>query len=39
VIAGPDSGEPMPLMPGAGKHGRVDRGWGLRINAEVEPDL
>jgi predicted transcriptional regulator of viral defense system len=39
VIAEPDSGEPIPLMPGADKRGRVDRGWALRINAEVEPDL
>jgi predicted transcriptional regulator of viral defense system len=38
VVARPDEGEPALLVPGR-KRGELDRTWGLRINATVEPDV
>lgn len=38
VVARPEEGEPVLLTPGR-RRGRLDRSWGLRINADVEPDL
>jgi predicted transcriptional regulator of viral defense system len=38
VVARPEEGEPALLVPGR-KRGELDRGWGLRINATVEPDV
>jgi predicted transcriptional regulator of viral defense system len=39
VIAEPAEGEPVPLVPGSRRQGRVDSNWGLRINTVVEPDV
>jgi predicted transcriptional regulator of viral defense system len=38
VVARPEEGEPALLVPGR-KRGELDRTWGLRINATVEPDV
>lgn len=38
VVARPEEGEPTLLVPGH-KRGELDRRWGLRINATVEPDV
>ncbi len=38
VVARPEEGEPPFLVPGP-RSGALDRGWGLRINATVEPDV
>jgi len=38
VVARPEEGEAAVLVPGR-KRGYVDRRWGLRINAIVEPDV
>jgi predicted transcriptional regulator of viral defense system len=38
VVARPQDGEPALLVPGR-RGGVLDRGWGLRINATVEPDV
>jgi predicted transcriptional regulator of viral defense system len=38
VVARPEEGEPALLVPGR-KRGELDRRWGLRINAAVEPDV
>jgi predicted transcriptional regulator of viral defense system len=37
--AAPDEGEPTLLRAGAGRRGRVDRTWGIRVNTDVQPDL
>lgn len=37
VVARPEEGEPALLVPGR-KQGHLDRTWGLRLNATVEPD-
>jgi len=34
-----DLGEPALLDPAAGKRGRADRDWQVRVNTQVEPDL
>lgn len=38
IVAKPDEGEPSLLVPGH-RRGAVDSRWGLRVNAEVEPDI
>jgi predicted transcriptional regulator of viral defense system len=38
VVARPEEGEPALLVPGR-KRGVLDRRWGLRINATVDPDV
>jgi predicted transcriptional regulator of viral defense system len=38
VVARPQEGEPALLVPGR-RSGTLDRRWGLRINATVEPDV
>lgn len=38
LVARPEEGEPAMLVPGR-RRGTVDRGWGLRLNAVVEPDV
>ena len=38
VVARPEEGEPALLVPGR-RSGKLDRGWGLRINTAVEPDV
>ena len=38
VVARPEEGEPALLVPGR-KRGHLDRKWGLRMNATVEPDV
>lgn len=38
VVARPADGEPALLVPGHAR-GEVDRNWGVRINARVEPDV
>lgn len=38
TIARPNEGEPALLVPGR-RRGIVDPGWGLRVNATVEPDV
>ena len=38
-VARPQEGEPTPLSPSGPVRGPLDRGWGLRINADVQPDL
>jgi predicted transcriptional regulator of viral defense system len=38
LVARPEEGEPALLVPGR-KRGELDRRWGLRINATVEPDV
>ncbi|MEO8424737.1 MAG: type IV toxin-antitoxin system AbiEi family antitoxin [Actinomycetota bacterium] len=39
VVASPDAGEPVLLTPSAPKRGRVDKRWGVVVNAAVEPDV
>ncbi len=39
VVAKPQEGEPILLSPSAPKRGRVDKRWGVVVNAAVEPDL
>jgi predicted transcriptional regulator of viral defense system len=38
VIADPDHGTPTWLIPGK-RRGNLDKGWGIRINATLEPDV
>lgn len=38
AAAAPDNGEPSVLRPGAPRRGTVDRHWGVRVNADVQPD-
>lgn len=37
--AAPDEGEPTLLRASAGRHGRADRTWGIRMNTDVQADL
>jgi predicted transcriptional regulator of viral defense system len=37
--ARPDLGEPALLDPAAGKRGKTDPDWQVRVNTQVEPDL
>lgn len=39
VVAQPDAGKPSVLAPGPPQRGPVDRRWGVRVNASVEPDV
>lgn len=39
VIARPDEGDPSLLVPGGHEQGHADQEWGLRLNADVEPDV
>lgn len=34
-----DLGDPVPLDPGGRRRGSVDKEWGVRLNAAVEPDV
>lgn len=34
-----DAGEPVELYPPAGRRGRKDDSWGIRLNAHVEPEV
>lgn len=38
TAAAPDDGEPVILRTGAPRRGSVDRLWGVRVNATVQPD-
>jgi predicted transcriptional regulator of viral defense system len=38
-VAMPDRGKPCLLAAGGPAHGVIDRDWGIRVNAVVEPDI
>lgn len=38
-LARPDQGKPTLLAAGGARRGAVDPDWGIRVNAEVEPDI
>ncbi len=39
AVAAPDRGVPSDLRPGGRRRGPTDPAWGVRINADVQPDL
>lgn len=38
-VAAPDQGTPSDLRPGAGRRGRTDPTWNVRVNTSVQPDV